>query len=192
MTGRGVGYLDVGLPNLRGLFYTVFGVIVGFALLVGAVVAIVTLDLPATQTTVVEFHNGERIAAETAGTDPTTLFVLIAGAVLLVGPAEELLFRNVIQKYLTECLSTLSAIFLTSVLFSLAHLPLFYSPDPLITAAALAVAFGFSVVLGVAYTKTGTLIVPALIHGLYDAILIIALWSLLTGSAGALSIPLSA
>ncbi len=102
-----------------------------------------------------------------------TLLVLVPLSILVIGPAEELLFRGVLQRYLTESFSTASAIALTSLLFALAHVPtsLLATPDPLAVGVAGAVLFGISALLGVLYDRTQNLVIPMLVHGLYDAVL---------------------
>ncbi|WP_245960737.1 CPBP family intramembrane glutamic endopeptidase [Wenzhouxiangella sediminis] len=89
------------------------------------------------------------------------------GAVLLVsllaGIGEELLFRGVVQAGLASWASPAAAILIASLMFGAAHavsLPYF------------AVAAFLGLYLGLLYHWTGNLLVPIVVHALYDWIAI--------------------
>ena len=101
--------------------------------------------------------------------DPTIFIMMAILSVLIVGPAEELLFRGIIQTRLRETYGVVSGLTLATALFALIHLPGF-SESGLIP--ALLGVFGLFVVgsvLAISYEYTGNLIVPAVIHGLFNA-----------------------
>lgn len=86
--------------------------------------------------------------------------VLWVGAGLLAPLAEELFFRGLVQNYLITIVgSRWRAVLATSCVFALVHVP---QPE---TVPAL---FLFGIVLGVAYLRSGALIVPVAIHALFN------------------------
>lgn len=95
---------------------------------------------------------------------------LVAQALFIVGPCEELLFRGLIQTYLQEYLHPALAIILTGALFASAH-AIAVSGSLSGIRNTLISLFALSLVLGVAYQRTNSLLVPIVIHGGYDAIL---------------------
>nr|WP_303647111.1 CPBP family intramembrane glutamic endopeptidase [Haloarchaeobius salinus] len=100
--------------------------------------------------------------------------LLLVGNLLLIGPAEELLFRGVIQGRLRESFGPALAIGITSLGFALSHVPSYWiGGSDLLTSgvffALLGIAAG-GIILGGIYERTKNLIVVALIHGLINAI----------------------
>lgn len=78
---------------------------------------------------------------------------------LLAGVGEELLFRGVIQGGLSGLIGAWPALILASVLFGLMHA---------LTRAYFVVATLMGLYLGLFYLWTGNLLIPVLIHFLYD------------------------
>ncbi|WP_390207728.1 CPBP family intramembrane glutamic endopeptidase [Halocatena marina] len=101
---------------------------------------------------------------------PEALLVMIPVTILLIGPGEELLFRGIIQGSLRERFGPIVAIVLASVIFAAAHVTSLTGglESRIITVALLIVP---ALVFAIAYERTGNLVVPALIHGLYNATL---------------------
>ena len=101
--------------------------------------------------------------------------MLIPISLLLVGPLEELLYRNIIQKYLYSSFSPIGSIFISSIIFSAVHISayagdaLFQTPLPALN--ALAVIFILSVIIGIVYYQTKNIVTAALLHGIYDSII---------------------
>ena len=100
--------------------------------------------------------------------DPTIFLLLGVLSILIVGPAEELLFRGVIQTRLRETFGVVTALTLATALFALIHLPGF-SGNLTAGMLGISVLFLIGLVLAVSYEYTGNLIVPAIIHGLFNA-----------------------
>jgi len=179
-TGRGLSYLDVGPLDRRALGLVVAGTVGLFVFRLVAILAAQALGLPLAGNSVTRL--AEQGLLE-------TLLALIPLSILVVGPAEELLFRGVVQRYLSEELSVFSAVALASVLFALVHVPTTFvaTPDPLAVGVTLTILFGLSMLLGYLYVWTENLLVPILVHGFYDALLFglayVALSSDLTGMA---------
>lgn len=78
---------------------------------------------------------------------------------LLAGVGEELLFRGVIQIVLTDWLNAPIAILLTALLFGLAHA---------ISRAYFIMATLMGLYMGLIFLWSGNLLLPILIHALYD------------------------
>ncbi len=114
----------------------------------------------------------ESVIEEIAETSPIFLIVLAILSVVLIAPAEELLFRGAIQGRLRERLGTFSAIALASILFGSLHL-FNYAGDilPIIMTTGLIVVIGG--ILGALYERTQNLAVPILVHAIYNFILLV-------------------
>jgi uncharacterized protein len=78
---------------------------------------------------------------------------------ILAGVGEELLFRGVIQMVLTDWLNPPIAILITAVLFGLAHA---------ISRAYFIMATLMGLYMGLIFLWSGNLLLPILIHALYD------------------------
>lgn len=105
------------------------------------------------------------------------LLVVLPVLLFVVGPAEEYLFRGVLQSYLAESFSVGGAVGWTAVVFALVHLPnaLLTLPSAVVVSAPVWLIVGLT--LGWLYETTGTLVVPALVHGLYDVAVFVALFA---------------
>lgn len=120
-------------------------------------------------------------AVARTGPDPVVFLGLAVTAVVLVGPAEELLFRGAVQGTLRRVFGRRAAITGASVLFTAVHVPVFGDTRPTAVLAVLGVVFLGSVVLGYAFEQTGSLVVPTVIHSLYDGLLLVTGYLLATG-----------
>lgn len=110
----------------------------------------------------------------------TLLALLVPTMLLAVGPAEEYLFRGVVQGYLERTFAAPQALGLSAVLFTLVHLPnLLSNPEAGVVSVPLWLVIG--VVLGWLYQRTEALLVPVLVHGCYN----VAALSLLFAELGA-------
>lgn len=85
------------------------------------------------------------------------LAVLLVAA--LAGIGEELLFRGAIQAWLVDFGGPVSGVVLGSLIFGLAHY---------VTNAYFVAASVMGLYLGVLYQLSGNLLLPALVHALYD------------------------
>ncbi|MCT9095046.1 CPBP family intramembrane glutamic endopeptidase [Haloarchaeobius sp. HME9146] len=171
LTGRGWRFLD-----LKPLDRESLKAVVGFTVLAVSFVVVVGI---LTTVTSLETSENVNLAPGLAGnTDYLLLLVLVA--LLVNGPAEEFLFRNVIQKSLYRVFSRRAAIVVTSLIFALVHIPAFWTTNYGALATSLSVIFVGSLVFGTAYAKTESLTVVALVHGLFNAVQIFMLYLVLT------------
>ncbi|WP_439028208.1 lysostaphin resistance A-like protein [Haloarchaeobius sp. DT45] len=171
VTGRGWGFVDLkplDRESLKAVVgFTALGV--AFVLAVGVLTAVTSL----------ETSENVNLAPGLAG-NTDYLLLLVAVALLVNGPAEEFLFRNIIQKSLYRTFSRRSAIVVTSLIFALVHIPAFWTTNYGALVTSLLVIFVGSLVFGTAYAKTENLTVVALVHGLFNAIQILMLYLALT------------
>ena len=84
---------------------------------------------------------------------------------LFVGVAEELLFRGLIQRDLTEAFGWKWALFGTSVIFAVMHLTWRSIPE-------LGFVFIAGLILGALYLKTRSLVAPIVAHGVNNVMLV--------------------
>jgi hypothetical protein len=151
----------VAVPTRRDLGYALGGTVGALALAVGLSALLSVLGL--TPGSVLE----DAVAAQ-----PTLLLALAALSVLLVAPAEEFLFRGVIQTRLRRAFGPIGAVAGASLLFGSLHLANYTGPVAPIVAGALLIT-SVGVVFGVVYERTGNLVVPVLTHGVYNLVLFV-------------------
>ena len=170
LSWRGIrSYLGVRPPTLRDLAAVVAGyvaIIVGILALL--ILAVRFLPAPA-----------ENQGAEFAANNPEIIPPLVVVMFLVVGPAEEFLFRGVVQNRLRERLSAIPAVAIAGSVFAVLHVvALAGSPSAVaVTVTALLVP---GLVLGAVYEYTGNLVVPWMIHSIHNSMLLTAI--LLGGS----------
>ena len=170
-SGRGLSFIDLKWPSLRDVGWVVAGII---ALVVVANVLAAILTTTGTES---ETHGSIDRAAE----DPELLLVLMVASVVVIGPFEELLYRNVIQKGLYEYFSKGGAVVVASVPFVLVHFSAYSGGHLGQTIVSLGLVFTLSLLLGAIYARTENLLVPALVHGLYNALVFYSAYLGLTG-----------
>jgi membrane protease YdiL (CAAX protease family) len=172
VTRRGLAYLDPTWPSLRELGAVVAGLAALLVLWLLSAAVIAGLGLPSAENALFDPEDG----------DPVLLLVLVPLVLLVNGPVEELLYRNVIQKYLAERFSTAAAVAVASVVFTLAHIPAYLTgaSGVLGIAVTLGLLFGLSCVLGALYAWTRNLVVVAAVHGLYNATLLVVTYLTVT------------
>jgi len=109
------------------------------------------------------------------GGDPVTYYLaMIAVSLAVVGPVEELLFRGVVQGGIRRAFDAVPAILIASVAFGLIHLPA-VSGTMAEQWAYVGVVVVLGAVLGAFYEWTDNVVVPGLVHGLYNAVTYVVL-----------------
>jgi membrane protease YdiL (CAAX protease family) len=106
-------------------------------------------------------------------TNPSNLLILAVLSLILSGPAEEYMFRGVVQGRLRESFGPTVSIVAASLMFGSLHLFNYTGTISEIIAGS-AVIVCVSLVFGTLYEVSRSLLIPAIIHGLYNAFLIIA------------------
>lgn len=156
--GLGRDFLNVRIPNRKDVFWMVGGFVVFIILYL-----LITMVISALGLSVAE--NEVAIVGQQA---PTVLLLLVPLSILLVGPGEELLFRGMVQGLLDRDFSTPWAIGLASTIFAVSHAGSLQGSGQI---TYMIVVFVLALVLGVVYERTENLVVPAVIHGTYNAVL---------------------
>jgi membrane protease YdiL (CAAX protease family) len=163
-TERGRAYVDLPRPGKRDALAFLGGVVgvvtvaFGYSALFGAL----------------GVETAEHSLADSVAGNPELLVVLIPSSLLFVGPGEELLYRNLVQKRLAEDFPDVTAIAVASAVFSAVHLTAYIGGGGSVGAALLSV-FTLSVILGAAYAYSESLLVAAAVHGCYDAVVFAAI-----------------
>jgi membrane protease YdiL (CAAX protease family) len=96
------------------------------------------------------------------------LLLLVPFSLLLIGPGEEVLFRGLIQGTLRQTFRPWSAIVIASAIFAVSHASALTGDGQF---TYMAVVFILALILGVTYEYAENLIIPTVIHGIYNAIL---------------------
>ena len=112
---------------------------------------------------------GDNTAVTVGAGDPGYLLTMVGFSLLVVGPAEELLFRGVVQGRLRETWGVWPAIFLATVLFGLSHASVSGGIAGVVAYILTATLLG--VLLGYLYERTDNIVVPAVIHGVNNAVI---------------------
>jgi len=166
--GLHVSYLRIQRPTVRHLGWVVAGTValLGIALVLGVAVEWLPIDEPS-----------DHQVIELAEQRPSLMLVMIPLSLLFVGPGEELLFRGVIQTRLVDIYDERVGIVVTSLIFAVAHVPAYLGEG---LELSLAILFSLSLVIGWLYERTDNLVVPALVHGIYNAVLFALVYAHLT------------
>ncbi|RQH00888.1 CPBP family intramembrane glutamic endopeptidase [Natrarchaeobius oligotrophus] len=160
-TDRGWSYVDLRMPTRRGWLYVAAGVVGSVVFFVAVSALVQLLSLPTAESQVMDF----------VGDDQTMVLVMILIVFFFNAPAEEFLFRNVIQKRLYSAFSRMQAVVAASAVFALVHFPVYtaYADSLGATAISLSVVFGGSIIFGYLYAKTDNLVVPTVAHAAFNA-----------------------
>jgi membrane protease YdiL (CAAX protease family) len=167
---RDLDLLKYRLPTLRDLGWAAGGLV---ALFVGYLAIAVVVSQLGVDT-------AENAIVEQGRENPELVLYLIPLAIFVVGPSEELLFRGAIQGVLRRAYAPIPAIVIASALFGVAHV-FALSGSGAGVLVYIAVTFVLGCILGYVYERTANLVVPALIHGVYNAILFSLLFVQVSG-----------
>ncbi|WP_313694037.1 CPBP family intramembrane glutamic endopeptidase [Halorarum halobium] len=175
-------YLGVRVPSLRELGVVVVGFFAVLVLALGTIYVV---------TEIVGATPAENTAGELAQQLPRIIPLFIVASLVVIGPCEETLFRGAVQNRLRESFSAPVAITLAAVLFAVVHVTALTGG-----LQARAVTIGIllvpSFVFGTVYEYTENLVVPALVHGIWNAFIFTSLYVTLviapeSGSAAVLA-----
>jgi membrane protease YdiL (CAAX protease family) len=174
-TRRGVGYLDLDLPgSSRQWGLVVAFVVVAFVLRSVVVVGMTQAGVDPAPSQIGEFDVQFDLLA----------IMLIPVMLLVVGPAEELLFRGVIQKYLREATSARTAIVVAGLLFGSIHVFAVVRAGVVALVVTLGVITGVGMGLGWLYERTGSLPAAMIAHGGYNALILASAVALRAAGVG--------
>ena len=158
-----LGGVAVSVPTRSDVKWAALGLLGSFAAVALLVVASTVVDLSPVQS----------VVGEAAGVDPAILVALAVLSVVVIAPAEEVLFRGAVQGRLRKTFGPVGAIALASVIFASLHAFNFVGGGFVIL-VPLAALFLVGSVFGYIYERTGNLVVPIAVHGLYNATLFLS------------------
>ena len=167
-TGRGLDYVPIRRPTL-----------VETLAIIAAPFAVIVVSAVVTQLGLLFGVEPSQHALTGMGdVDPQFYIYMVPLVILIVGPFEELLYRGVVQARLRESFGPAVAILLASLIFAAIHLPAhgFGQAGLASTAVSMVALVGGSIVFGGLYEWTENLTVVALVHGLYNSILLVMLY----------------
>ncbi|MFB6124188.1 MAG: lysostaphin resistance A-like protein [Haloferacaceae archaeon] len=162
--------LRVRVPSLREVGWVGGGVvgIVFAAAAVGQLLSAFGVEVAQNQVVVVGQEN------------PRFFLYMIPVSLLLVGPFEELVFRGTVQGVLRRTWGGDVAIVVASVMFGVVHwIALTGGGTGRVPYIAIAATLGL--ILGFVYERTGNLVVPAAVHGVYNSVLFTVQYAVATG-----------
>ncbi|MFB6293050.1 MAG: lysostaphin resistance A-like protein [Halonotius sp.] len=167
-TGNTIEYLDIHRPSLLQGAVVLVGPFVVFAINIAINLAGFAAGI----------QPAPNVLAEMVSGTPSLVFPLLPAMILIVGPFEELLYRGVIQTRLTRSFTAPVAILITSVIFALIHIPAVWGRTTAIPSILLSLVglFGGAIAFGAIYEWTENLTVVALVHGLYNSMLLVLLY----------------
>ena len=153
-------------PDRREAAVVLGGGALLFAFQYGALIALQQVGL----------STGQNQAVVPTG-DPVAYYLaMIAVSLAVVGPVEELLFRGVVQGGVRRAFNAVPAVLTASLAFGLIHLPA-VSGTMAERWAYVAVVVVLGAVLGALYEWTDNVVVPGLVHGVYNAVTYVVLLS---------------
>lgn len=158
--------IGIRLPTLRDLGLVVGGFLALFILsaLLSVIISAIGVDI------------AQNAVVGMGQENPELFLYLIPINLLLVGPGEELLFRGVVQRLFKRAYGVVPGILVASAFFGVAHFVATLGQGAGSIATYLAIAAILGVVLGTVYEVTNNIIVPALIHGLWNSMQFAAQW----------------
>ncbi|SDR31588.1 CPBP family intramembrane glutamic endopeptidase [Natronobacterium texcoconense] len=166
-TDRGLSWIDLRVPTKRDWIYMLAGSVGSIAFLFVVSFLYELLGVPAADSQVVDIIGG----------DQTMVLIMIVIVFFFNAPAEEFLFRNVIQKRLYEAFTPMQAVLVTSVIFALVHFPMYALAGSVVaTLASLVIMFGGSVIFGYVYVRADNLLVPTIAHAALNAFQFVILY----------------
>lgn len=155
---RGEPSVELGWPTRRDAAVAGLGTVALVGLMFGLETLFSQLGLsPADNATI-----------EAAREQPRLFLYYVPVAVVLVAPAEELLFRGLVQGLFRRSYGVAPGIAITAVVFGLVHYPALAGAGS--SGAYVLVAVLAGAVLGIVYEYTHNLLVPIAVHAAWNAV----------------------
>lgn len=152
--------IQIEIPSLRHIAWIVIGLVSLFVALifVSAVELVIGVDA------------AEHGIQQTATGNPEILLLFIPITLFIIGPAEELLFRGIIQRRLVDRLSLGYGILFASIIFAVAHAGALIASSTSGFVFMMGVYVVLGAILGITYEITKNIVVPIVIHGIFNAL----------------------
>lgn len=158
----GLSFVRARRPTLGDIGVAAATVLALLALAIALPILIERLGLPL----------ADHSIADSIEANPTIALIFLPLSVFVVGPAEEFLYRGIIQTRLTSVFDTGGAVAVAALIFAAIHFFAYLDPanvpGTIVTVFLLLLPLG--AILGSVYEYSDNLVVPALAHGFYNAI----------------------
>lgn len=116
---------------------------------------------------------GANAGVENPSGNPVYYLYLIPIMIFFVGPVEEIVFRGITQGSFRENFSVHTSVIVTSIIFGLIHIPSIQAEEYLSVISYVLITCVLGLILGYIYERTEDIVVPSLIHGTYNAFLLV-------------------
>lgn len=162
-TNRDLSFAKIRRPTKHDGILTVVGVVV---IAVASAILNYLISL-------LELDPANNIVGEVAASSPEIFAAIFVMNWIFVAPAEELLFRGVIQSRIRESMSVWPSVFLAGTIFAVVHIPALTGGGIIAPLVGLAIS---GIVLGVVFEKSDSIVPVVLIHGLYNSLLFLEIF----------------
>ncbi|PSQ47479.1 CPBP family intramembrane metalloprotease [Halobacteriales archaeon SW_7_65_23] len=161
--------VPTGRPSLRSIAV----IVVGFVILVGSLSA---LEFLFSQ---LGLEPADNAAVEAGRDNPELYLFMIPLVILLNAPAEELLFRGLVQGRFRRAYGVVPGVLAASAVFGMVHFVALVGTGSQLVYVAIAASAGL--ILGAAYELTRNLLVPIVMHALWNVAIYLVLYLEATG-----------
>lgn len=163
-------FFGVGPPTGRDVRWILLGFSALVAVLVGFDVLLSQLGL----------EPADNVAVERGMEDPRLFLYFIPVVLLFNAPAEELLFRGLVQGLFRRAYGVVPGILAASLIFGLVHYLALVNTGSRVAYVGIAVLSGL--VLGALYEYTDNLLVPVVVHAFWNILVYVNLYLNATGT----------
>jgi membrane protease YdiL (CAAX protease family) len=144
------------------------------AIVVGSVVLVVFMNAAELFVSSLGFQPAENAAVQSGRDNPELFLYYIPIVLLLNSPAEELLFRGVVQGLLRRAYGVVPGILGAAAIFGLVHYSALVAAGS--AGAYIIIALGSGIILGVLYEYTENLLVPIVVHAVWNCLVYLTLY----------------
>lgn len=164
-----IEYVKIETPSLSDILWAGAGYVSAFALVIISAIILTALN---TQ------PDTANQAAQAGMENPALLLWLVPLSLFVIAPAEEFLYRGIIQSRLRETFVPAVAIPITAAIFASVH---YFSLTGGAGGRVIAISILFfpSVVFGIVYEKTNNLVANIIVHGVYNSTLVLIIYAAL-------------
>jgi membrane protease YdiL (CAAX protease family) len=148
--------------------------------LVGIVALVAFMQAGEALVTALGYEPATNNAVQTGRENPELFLYYIPIVLVLNSPAEELLFRGVVQGLLRRAYGVIPGIIGASAIFGLVHYSALVAAGS--AGAYVVLAIGSGLILGILYEYTENLLVPIVVHAVWNCLVYLSLYAEATGA----------
>ncbi len=141
-------------------------------IIIGTIALLVANIILLLVSTIVNVDMAENVLFDIVDENPVYILYFVPIMLLFIGPIEEFLFRGILQGVLRDFYGVNKGLILASFVFGLIHIP---AAGGISQGALVYVitTFLLGLILGYIYEKKKSILIPSIIHGAYNSILLI-------------------